>query len=138
MLTTKIKNPAEALGVFHKDTKCNGVFTIKSNATNKEFTYKIERFKSKSLNKYLTKVSVETGYMNWHMLGYYGDGNITLKYQKNEATTAKAIVYVLNRVSKGLPLDEVSVYHMGSCLKCGKPLTDSVSIERGLGPVCAR
>jgi len=30
----------------------------------------------------------------------------------------------------------VDIFHLGKCLKCGKTLTDSNSIEVGFGPVC--
>lgn len=30
----------------------------------------------------------------------------------------------------------LKVYHMGTCLKCGRELSDPESIEIGLGPIC--
>jgi hypothetical protein len=32
---------------------------------------------------------------------------------------------------------QVEMYHMGACGRCGRPLTDPESIQRGLGPICA-
>jgi hypothetical protein len=132
----QIANPENVLKVFTHDTKCNGVFTIKSKETGKEFTYNIQRFESKRLQKYLTKVLVETGYLQWQTVGYYENGQVTMHNRVNTNLTAKAISYVMSRVQNNKDLNLVEVYHMGQCLKCGKALTDSESIRTGLGPIC--
>ena len=50
----------------------------------------------------------------------------------------KSILYVLNRLYKGETSVNVEIYHVGKCGRCGKRLTDPESIERGLGPMCAK
>jgi hypothetical protein len=32
--------------------------------------------------------------------------------------------------------NQIELYHLGNCLKCGRVLTDSESIRIGLGPIC--
>lgn len=44
------------------------------------------------------------------------------------------LLWVLNR-GGNLP-DKVKVYHHGRCSVCGRKLTDSESIRRGMGPTC--
>lgn len=34
--------------------------------------------------------------------------------------------------------DRIDVIHSGRCGRCGRPLVDPLSIERGLGPVCRK
>tara|TARA_B110001454_G_scaffold137451_1_gene127770 strand:- start:318 stop:755 length:438 start_codon:yes stop_codon:yes gene_type:complete len=114
-----------------------GVFTLKSNSTNKDFTFRIitKPFKDKTY----THVYVETQYMNFKHLGTYFKGKIYKGGKSVESSSTKAIGFVMNKVEKGSFgwLDaNVSVYHLGSCLKCGRALTDAKSIELGLGSVC--
>ena len=53
--------------------------------------------------------------------------------------SAVAIVYILGCLENGF-IDYINAktkfYHLGKCIKCNRPLTDSNSIEAGLGPHC--
>jgi hypothetical protein len=54
--------------------------------------------------------------------------------------TATAIAWVLSKVEEekfDLLNENVEISHTGSCLRCGRVLTDGQSIERGLGPTCS-
>ena len=113
-------------------------FTVVSNKTGKDYTYKIVR--SEFNDKWFTHVKVETGHMQFKRLGTYFKGKIFNKKELVETPSAVAISYILNKVEKGdfTFLDNnVKVMHVGKCLCCGRPLTDAHSIEIGLGPVCA-
>ena len=50
-------------------------------------------------------------------------------------TAIKGLLWVLHRADV-IPHDKVKIYHHGRCSACGKPLTDELSIQRGMGPVC--
>lgn len=50
----------------------------------------------------------------------------------------KSLLYVLNNLYKNNTQINVKIYHVGKCGKCGKKLTDPVSILTGLGPHCAK
>ena len=131
---------AAALGATLNSEKNNSGanFTIKSNKTGKEFTYKIVRSEYKG--KWYTHIKVETGYQNFKRLGTYYNGKIFNKKAVVETPSAIAISFVLDKVEKSQIefLDKnIQVMHQGNCLCCGKPLTDSHSIELGLGPICA-
>lgn len=112
-------------------------FTIKSKDTGKDYTYKIER--SMFNDRWYTHVKVEVGYLDFQRLGTYSNGSITNKKVPVETPAAKAIAWVLAGVEAGKfnVLDsKIEVMHLGSCLVCGRELTDSVSIEAGMGPTC--
>lgn len=123
--------------VIKNEKKNNGAdFTIKSIATGKDYTYRISRKKYK--DTWYTHVSVEMGYLDFKYLGSYFKGGI---YSKGRVTTpsAEAIAFVLNAVEQGRfdYLDsKMDIMHKGECILCGAVLTDAVSIETGLGPVC--
>lgn len=115
-----------------------GEFTLKSRATGKDYTFRLSR--SQYNGKWYTHVHVEAGYMNFKYLGHYTAGKVVHKGRMVESPAAIAIAHVLRRVEAGgaQKLDTMlDVMHTGKCLKCGRPLTDADSIERGLGPVCS-
>lgn len=124
--------------------KLNGApFTIRSKKTGKDYTFKISQVSFMERN-YL-HISVETQYMNFKYLGWFKDGNIVKKNKDKNITevittpSAQAVGWLLRQLrdNKISNLESsVDVFHLGKCLKCGKTLTDSNSIESGFGPVC--
>lgn len=121
-----------------KKNNNGAVFTIKSCATGKEFTYKISRSEFKG--NWYTHVYVDYNYLDFNRLGTYFNGKITNKSILVDSPSAIAIAYVLDKVEKeefNFLDKNIELMHVGKCLCCGKPLTDSHSIEIGLGPICA-
>ena len=117
-----------------------GIFTVKSKSTGKEYSYKIKR--TEWNGKWFTHIKVEkNGGSRFVYLGWFGnDGKLHRAGSVVNTPAAVAIAAVLNMVAKKKFdwLDEkMELYHAGSCLVCGKTLTDSESINRGIGPVCA-
>jgi len=114
-----------------------GIFTIKSIKTQKEYSYKINRVCYKNI--WYSHIFVETQYMDFLYLGYYSNGNLILKGQVNKVPSAIAIAYVISCIEKNelkYINERTQFFHLGKCIKCGKPLTDSNSIQAGLGPYC--
>jgi hypothetical protein len=136
----QVKISSEALyNVVKREKNNNGSnFTIKSLKTGKDFTFQIRR--AEFNGKWYTHVSVETRYLDFNYLGSYFNGKIYRKGGIVETPTSKVIAFVLLWVEKRAfewLNKNVDVMHTGSCLCCGRELTDAVSIQRGLGPVCA-
>lgn len=126
------------LSVINANKNNNGAkFTVVSKSTGKDYTFKIKR--SEYNNRYYTHVYVETQYMEFKYLGSYFNGKIRSKGRFINTPTAIAIAWILLRVEKELfdmVNNHIEFLHLGSCLKCGKTLTDHESIKIGLGPVC--
>lgn len=124
--------------VISREKRNNGSnFTVKSTKTGKEYTYKISRSKYK--DKWYTHVQVETRYLNFKYLGSYFNGKLYHKGQVVTTPSAVAICWVLSKVQQRkfeLLDNSIELMHTGSCLVCGRELTDSHSIENGIGPVC--
>jgi len=131
-------NP-ESLNQVLRSTKRNkgGNLTVLSKASKKEFTYRIARSEFK--DKWYTQVYVETQYLQFRHLGVFKEGGI---FKAGQAVTTPAALgagWLLKHCEQGnygLINAQAEIYHTGSCLKCGKELTDSESIKAGLGPVC--
>ena len=128
------------LSVIKAETNNNGApFTVKSKSTGKDYTYRIGRKFGTKKQAWYTNVYVEQGYLNFVYLGQYFNGNI---WNRGIISTpsAKAIAHVLLNVETGhtdLLDQQMETMHSGQCMRCGRPLTDAISIERGLGPTCA-
>jgi len=65
---------------------------------------------------------------------------MTAKIEVSMRTSLKsvAIFWYLKQLIDKIPIPpQVHLYHLGRCGKCGRPLTDPASMERGIGPYCA-
>lgn len=130
--------PAKTLAqLITSDSEIVGApFTAKSKATGKEYTFKVSSSSFKE--KLYIHVYVETQYLDFKHLGTYRSGKLWKAGKVVESPSAVAITWILNNSLHNLPkvTQQVELLHIGKCLKCGRPLTDSSSIESGLGPVC--
>lgn len=120
-----------------------GAFTIRSKRTGKDYTFKISHKPFNGFN-YL-HIKVETEYMNFRYMGYYREGQImrrdkqTKQLKVVDTPASTAISWFIRMIKAGnfdILRNGVDIFHIGKCLKCGKPLTDSTSIEYGIGPIC--
>lgn len=133
----KISSTALQLVLLADKKNTGAEFTIRSRESGKDYTYKIKRSAFKGV--WYTHIFVEKTYLQFDYLGSYFIGKVWLKKQEVKTPAAIAIAWVLNKVqeSKFTLLDsKIDLFHLGSCLRCGKTLTDAESIEHGLGPVC--
>ena len=133
----KISSTALASVLNSEKNNSGADFTLKSVATGKDYTYKIARKEFKG--NFYTHISVEVGYLNFEYIGTYFKGAIRRKGSSITTPSAQAIAFVLNKVEEqrfALLDEKMDLMHKGSCLVCGRTLTDANSIESGLGPVC--
>lgn len=136
-MSHKISSKALEFVITNEKKNSGADFTIKSIATGKDYTYQISRKQFKGT--WYTHISVEMGYLNFVYLGSYFKGSIYKKGSKVETPSALAIAFVLQAVEMKRfdYLDsKMDIMHKGECILCGAVLTDAVSIETGLGPVC--
>ena len=136
-MSHKISSTALSSVINSEKNNSGADFTLKSLATSKDYTYKIARKEFKG--NWYTHISVEVGYLNFEYIGTYFGGAIRRKGAPITTQSAQAIAFVLKKVEeqKFAILDEkMDLMHKGSCLVCGRTLTDANSIETGLGPVC--
>jgi hypothetical protein len=134
----KVVSSSNLSTLFVEKNIKGGRFTLKSVKTGKEFTYSIARSEFKGA--WYTHVKVENNYLEFKRVGTYRNGKITNKRMPVNTPSANAIAFVLAKVEAAefAYLDGVmETYHLGACMRCGKTLTDSESINRGLGPICA-
>lgn len=56
----------------------------------------------------------------------------------NEITKGAKFIVDMGRSQELVDRTPMKLYHMGVCCKCGRMLTDPVSIRRGIGPKCLK
>lgn len=125
--------------LFRKKNNNGGIIVIRSKKTNRDFTFKVNRSQF-GVNWY-THVKVEVAYDSFERLGSYFKGAIWAKRQIVKGDAAAAISWLLKNVEDGKyeKVDRlVDIMNEGSCVVCGKKLTDATSIEMGVGPVCRK
>ena len=116
-----------------------GVLTMKTVKTEVEYTYFIKT--SEYEEKVYTNVWVEVCYMNFKHIGVFKNNSIYKNNKLVKSNSAQLIGFVLSNTLKN-KFDNikrnVKIYHLGTCNMCNRKLTDSLSIELGLGPVCRK
>jgi hypothetical protein len=131
-------NPSALLTVIMAQKNNSGAdFTVVSLKTRKEYTFNISRKEYNGI--WYTYVKVEREYQNYLYLGFYANGNIILKGKTNLSDSCVAIAWILRQVETQKfdnLRNQVEIFHLGNCLKCGRVLSDSQSIDLGLGPIC--
>lgn len=124
----------------------HGTFTLESQRTGSYFTYKADmpelasdlKVKTPIFIQLLTPEPIYLGVI-WIRPDVEGvpDFNLTRASRASlDAPSVKALRWLLHRIRESKPLDDLKVYHEGTCSRCGKNLTTPESIKRGIGPVC--
>jgi len=111
----------------------------------KHYTYVVQKHKSSDI--WFVRVftgSDNTSYFNhYSYLGMFdptiGEVRVTAKSRFGKDTPQfKACQWAITQVRQGNELPEGwNIRHEGRCCKCGRKLTNPVSIEKGIGPECS-
>lgn len=117
----------------------HAIFTLTNLITNKHFTYRIVKPNPNSPHF----VSLLTGPDNtedYTFIGTIFDCQVFRHSTKGgigkESVGVKGFDWLWRNLDK-LP-DNVRLDHCGYCLRCGRLLTEPVSIETGYGPICTK
>ena len=117
------------------------VFTIE-NGRGDHYTFKVTKFFGKAGSDQLIFIQVMThgagGYTYMGMLDRNNECRATRKSSFTDQSTAVRVFNFASAIIHGVrPLPQgYQIHHEGACGKCGRPLTDPISIATGLGPVC--
>jgi len=119
----------------------NATLTLKSNVSGTHFTYRVRQCEDKEL----WFVAVMTGTDNENDFSYLGCiyQDRSFKHGRKskigmDAASAKAFAFALPRIIGDCIPDTLSVYHSGTCCRCGRKLTTPESIQHGIGPECIK
>ena len=121
------------------------VFTLENSSTGNYITFRIKSIKKQGKvvpNEY----GVEAKVLGDSSSGYTFMGFLNLNrgtFQEWGSTQRGSISYVtfywlMRNIGKLEDFNTLSIYHEGSCCKCGMPLTVPESIDSGIGPECKK
>lgn len=107
----------------------NATFTIKSKKTGKHYTYVLKQSKKHKHIYFLTFGKQNAGriFNKTKFVAGYG-----------ELGTIEEAILPFEWWFNHLDSEHVEFFHEGKCGRCGRALTDPESIERGIGPECAK
>lgn len=112
--------------------------TLKSEKTGEHLTYQVRKWK-KAKNGTLHFVSVRTG-NDFADVGVVRDSNSFSRGNKADLEfddkRVKGFRWFFDHLRQHQLPPKCEVWHEGQCGRCGRPLTDPESIERGIGPDC--
>ena len=114
-------------------------FTLVSTKTGKRFTYRVKGKETESNPIFFANLLVGSdNTTDYEYIGYSKGGGFAsgAKGQPNHPAF-KALAWAEAHFRNGVMPDKLEFWHEGRCAKCARPLTDPVSIARGLGPECA-
>ena len=123
----------------------DAILTLESKATSDHYTYRIREFPDRmpplywvgilsgpdNTNDYTSLGRISRGIFVWNL-------NSTVS---REAPSFKAFNWMWERLvaeEYHAVSTQCTIYHSGRCSRCNRLLTDPVSVERGLGPVCRK
>lgn len=111
--------------------------TFQNPITGNRFTYKVTKHKLDDI--YF--VNALTNPDTYQFIGTIK--NYCFRYSKksNLKSDAKSVIvfdYVLHHLGMMMLNPSIEIFHDGKCGKCGRQLTDPVSVETGLGPYCRK
>jgi len=120
----------------------NATLTVQNPNTGNRFTFKIRCKTNANGKKSPHFVSVLNGsdnYSNYAYIGFIRDDKFIWGGGKAKAgkdsPSVKAFIWFWNHIGNPAPAE---VWHEGKCGRCGRKLTVPESIERGIGPECAK
>lgn len=120
----------------------NATFTLKSLKTEKRFTYQVKEADDKKGFFFVKVLAGPDNRTDYTYLGFVKDPYlpklIAGKKGRPDAPSFKALDWFLSKAwALDIP-DGVEFWHAGRCCSCNRMLTDPASIERGIGPECAK
>lgn len=113
------------------------VTTFQNPETGKRFTFKVVKHKTDDI--YF--VNVLTGPENYTFIGIIQDQKYRHSKKSRigqDAQSVKVFEWVIRHLVSGTLNKTIEIFHVGKCGRCGRQLTDPISIEIGLGPYCRK
>lgn len=121
----------------------NATLTALSKKTGRHFTYKIRRADDGRVFfvSWLHGPENESDYAYMGVISQGDESTLRLTHKSRateQAECVKAFRYVLNAIHAPALPEQLELRHEGHCGRCGRTLTVPESIDRGIGPECAK
>lgn len=120
----------------------NALFTV-SNNKGDHYTFKIRKPREDA-PYFINLLTGPQNTSNFTYMGIYNPDSLKVVLTKKskfnyESTPVKVLVWAIRQVAFNKELPEgYKIQHEGRCCRCGRTLTTPESIEKGIGPECAK
>lgn len=114
----------------------SAIVTLRSRRTGAHYTFRV-RASSGGSAHFVTQLVAPDQY---EYLAAIIDGELRLT-RKSPAEPTRPILafaFMWNWLKQGVIPSDLELYHEGRCGRCGRPLTNPDSINRGIGPECSK
>jgi Family of unknown function (DUF6011) len=124
-------------------TAGNATLTLTSAKTSAHYTYKVQK-KDSGFFFFVSLLTGPDNSSNYKYLGLLTQSGFRTtgkSCQGPDSKPARAFAWMVDKVmfeKKNPATVALEVRHMNKCGRCGRPLTTPESIDRGLGPECAK
>jgi hypothetical protein len=119
----------------------NGTFTITSVKSGDHRTFRVKTQKPDANFAPGSRIiSLLTGPCNesdYRGFGFVNDNGQIYLWRNKQTPTFKAYANMLENMAQHIEAGNIDVQAATKCRVCNRKLTDPVSIETGIGPVCA-
>jgi len=140
MEALKLESVKGIQALISQGQKFRSRLVVTSKKTGRDLTFEVKGFKGRS--GYVAMVGYEKGYADFQYCGLWNPHTREVypfqKFRNSDSEIVKGSIFVLKNLAKDPEklLEQTTITHTGSCLKCGRELTDAGSISSGFGPVC--
>jgi len=111
--------------------------TFQNPASGNRFTYKVVKHKVDDI--YFVHVLTNPDvYMFLGTIKDYGFRYSKKSKISNDARSVIVFDYVFHHLGMKTLNTSIEIFHDGRCGRCGRQLTDPISVETGLGPYCRK
>lgn len=118
----------------------HGVVTLLSDVSNEHHTYSFSVPENRKPNDDTMFIYTLVDGSNWVYVGMYRNKAFRLTAKSNYSTDTsivKGIAYIFKlMLNPDFSDDRMHLFHEGICSRCGRPLTNPMSIRLGIGPTC--
>jgi len=144
MLKGQIRNPDDALSFILAG---NATVTLRSVRTENRFTFKVKQAKDRATGRpvdglfFVALMNGPDNETNFQYLGTIRNGVYALGRKSRitaNAVSHKAFDWFWQNMRHADCFDLIECWHEGRCGHCNRKLTVPESIERGIGPECAK
>ena len=118
----------------------NGTFTVTSTKSGDHRTFRVRTQKADANfapgSRIISLLTGPDNYSDYQGFGFVVDGVIHL-WRKNNTPLFRAYAAMLENMMANIDAGKINVQMATKCRVCNRKLTDPVSIETGIGPICA-
>ena len=119
----------------------NGTFTVTSNRTGEHRTFKVRTQKADANfapgERIVSLMTGPDNHSDFSGFGFVNDNGTINVWRSKQSPTFNAYAKMLTGMAQHVEAGNITVQAATKCRVCNRKLTDPISIETGIGPICA-